>query len=80
MPWGPWPSVGIQVRKDTYCSIANSGKNGKHYEWLERAWLTNLVLIKQGRIYLMECQTAFLNDGCKDYVVTSKKHLDFLEN
>lgn len=65
------------MQKDAYYSIATSSKNGKQYECLKRAWFTNLVLRKQGHIYLMGCQTAFLNNGCKDYVVTSKKAFGF---
>lgn len=60
------------MQKDAHCSTVNSNKNGKQYECLKRAWFG-----KQGHIHLMECCTVFLNDGCKDYVVTSKKHMDF---
>lgn len=69
-----WSTVGMQMQKDAHCSTVNSNKNGKKYECLKRAWFG-----KQGHIHLMECCTVFLNDCCKDYVVTSKKHMDFLK-
>ena len=48
---------------------------------MSKKGMVNKPCFKKTRAYLLDgCQTAFLNDGCKDYVFTSKKHLDFLEN
>lgn len=40
----------------------------------KRAWF-----VKVECVHAMECQTAFLNDSCKDYIVTTKNASDRLD-
>lgn len=53
------------MQKVAPCSIINSSENGK-----KRALFIQIESVRS-----MECHAAFLNDGCKDYAVTSKMHM-----